>query len=191
MENTQMLIGLDIDDTIADLVPQWIARYNNKYSDSLVVKEIIDWDISKFVKPECGKKIYDLLIKNLYDDVLPVFGAIKGIHALREEGHKIAYVTSFCPTTAGRKYEWLNQYHLLEKEDIYMETTQKGTTCKSLRIDIMVDDNAETIQNLYKTCTGILYNRSWNSMSAYNLRARSWKDVLDLIKRVNKIKESK
>jgi 5'-nucleotidase len=177
-----MLIGIDIDDTVADLVPTWIKRYNQKYSDTLAVKEISDWDISKFVKPECGKKIYDLLIKNLYDDVLPIFGAIKGIHALREQGHQIVYITSFCPTTAGRKYDWLKEYHLIENLREYMECNNKAL----VRIDILIDDRAETIQNLSKSTIGILYNRPWNVEAiSHNLRARSWKDVLSFVNKIN------
>jgi 5'-nucleotidase len=186
-----LIIGIDIDDVICDLVLAWVKRYNEKYSDNLAVKEITDWDISKFVKPECGKKIYDLLIKNLYDDVLPVFGAIRGIHTLRETGHKIIYITNFCPTTAGKKYEWLSQYQLLDSEDIYMETTQKTRLCKAFRIDALIDDKAETIQNLHKACVGILFDKPWNHSISYSPRAKSWKDVLEFIRKIEEIKEKK
>jgi 5'-nucleotidase len=182
-----MLIGIDIDDTIADLVPRWLDRYNQKYVDNLVPKDITDWDIARFTKKECGKRIYDLLIKNLYDDVLPVFGAIKGIRNLREDGHKIIYITSFCPTTAGRKYDWLREYHLVENLHEYMECNNKPL----VRVDVLIDDRLETIQRLYKSCTGILYDKPWNHSISYNPRAKSWKDVVALIRKIDEIKKKK
>jgi 5'-nucleotidase len=182
-----MLIGLDIDDTVADLVSSaWLPRYNLLYRDSLTPKDTVDWDISKFVKKECGKKIYELLDNSLYDDVVPVFGAIRGIHALREQGHEIIYITSFCPSTSGRKFNWLKEFHLIDNPHDYMECNRKTL----LRIDILVDDKAETIENLYKTCTGILYERPWNKDSSA-IRAKSWKDVLTLVRKIEKIKEKK
>jgi hypothetical protein len=66
---------------------RWIWLYNYDYSDSLDYLDVDEWDVSKFVKPECGKKIFDyLLYKDLYDHVSPIPDAVWGVNMLREFG---------------------------------------------------------------------------------------------------------
>ena len=78
------ILALDIDSVLADLMPVWVERYNIDYNDNLTVKKIKDWDMSRFVKPECGKKIFDYLNDpNLYDYVNPIENAWEGVNALK------------------------------------------------------------------------------------------------------------
>ena len=57
----QLLIGVDVDEVVADLISEWLRRYNVKWNDTLKPEDIHGWAISDFVKPECGKAIYHLL----------------------------------------------------------------------------------------------------------------------------------
>jgi 5'(3')-deoxyribonucleotidase len=58
---TRKSIGIDLDDTLNELLNKWLYDYNQKYSDNLKRDDVIDWDWTKFVKPECGKDIYKFL----------------------------------------------------------------------------------------------------------------------------------
>ena len=53
-----MIVAVDIDDVIISLVPTWLHLYNKDYKDNLSKNDITDWQIDKFVKPECGINIY-------------------------------------------------------------------------------------------------------------------------------------
>src|SRR5512137_1810696 len=97
-------IAMDVDDVCAMLSETWVAKYNKDWNDNLKVNEITEWAIEKFVKPECGKRIFSYLDNpKLYDSVQPVEGARKGIKALRSMGYRVVFVTS-CPiVTSARK----------------------------------------------------------------------------------------
>ena len=59
-----MRILVDIDSTIADMMPVWLEMYNNDYGDRLEPEDITGWSIHTFVKHECGKKIYSYLSRD-------------------------------------------------------------------------------------------------------------------------------
>jgi 5'(3')-deoxyribonucleotidase len=59
-------IAIDLDDTLSLLGIDWIKAYNDMYGDTLQHEDITDWAIDTFVKPECGKAIYDLLTPHLF-----------------------------------------------------------------------------------------------------------------------------
>ena len=79
------IVAIDVDGTIADLAEIWLARYNKDWNDNLKKKAWIEWGVDKFVKPECGIKIFDYLEDpTIYDDVLPIEGAKEGVDWLRQ-----------------------------------------------------------------------------------------------------------
>jgi 5'-nucleotidase len=65
-------IGIDLDSTMSDLLPYWLNKYNQDYNDNLQQSDITDWDTSKFVKPECGKKIFDYIEQPNFFSNVPV-----------------------------------------------------------------------------------------------------------------------
>ena len=103
-----MVIGVDVDEVVADLLGTWISKYNTAWNDQLLVEQITDWDTTLFVKPECGSKIYDILCEpDLYEDVKPIAGALVEIEALRSKGHKVVYATSCVRCMIDQKMDWL------------------------------------------------------------------------------------
>ena len=52
---------IDMDSVICDLMTDWHNQYNKDYCDSLSVEKLKCWESEKYVKPECGTKIYDYL----------------------------------------------------------------------------------------------------------------------------------
>lgn len=90
-----MTILCDFDGVIADMLPAWVARYNEDYNDTLRPDAVDQWDMVPFVKPECGTKIFSYLHDpRLYHDVLPMAGALAGIEVLRARGNRVLIVTA-------------------------------------------------------------------------------------------------
>jgi 5'(3')-deoxyribonucleotidase len=177
-----ILIGLDIDGVVSETHSKWVAEYNRLSGDNLKVDEIVDWKISKFVKDGYKNKI-----PKLYDNILPVFGAIRGIKQLRDAGYKLLFITTPTKYTFGTKYFWLKKYHLLESDKEYIEAFDKSF----INVDILVDDSFENIKK--NKTIGILYNAPWNLSYVYpeQLRARNWKDVVTIIRQIQKLKNDK
>ena len=132
-----------MDGVVADLHTEWLNRYNHDYSDTLKPGDITMWDISRFVKPECGAKIWSYLHDpTLYDTMAPVDGALAGIKSIRAAGIRVVFVTSANTVQSGQKLFWLARHGFLEL--LYKSVSPDYVVAhdKSLmRADYMLDDH--------------------------------------------------
>jgi 5'-nucleotidase len=176
-----MIIGIDVDSVVADLHSVWISRYNKDYNDNLSLDgtEITDWDTSKFVKKECGTKIYDYLKDpTLYDEIKPVEDSLHIIEQLKEDFNpRIIYITTTPIETPGVKFNWLVKYGFLKKDELhnYYECRDKSL----IACNILLDDKYENARDAYRD--GILFTRPWNKKYDYHPRINSWIEFYDYI----------
>lgn len=155
------IIACDVDDIVANLLGEWLSRYNEKYDDDLLPEEIHSWDIDRYVKPECGKAIYRFLSDpTLYDSVEPHEHALETVAELREIGHLI-FVTS-CEGEIQRdhKFRWLRRKGFLGDH-------QKGDyiTCKDkwlIGADYLIDDGQHNVESFHRN--GLLVTRPHNKL---------------------------
>ena len=179
-------ICVDIDDVCASLVPYWLAEYNRDYNDTLKEKDILTWDVSNYVKPECGKKIYNYLSdRNMYDGIEDVTGAVRYTGWLREFGFRLIFVTFRGDFShSGRKFEWLNNNGFYVEDRDYVETNDKSI----IYADYMIDDNYENISNFRGY--GVLYTRPWNKHENHYHRVDNWKEFFEFILEKEKGKQN-
>lgn len=52
-----MTILCDVDSVVANIMPEWLRMYNEECGDALRPPDIVEWDMHKLVKPECGRKL--------------------------------------------------------------------------------------------------------------------------------------
>lgn len=176
-------IGIDIDDVCADLIPAWQGRYNAKYNDNQTREDWYDWDLTKVVKPECGALVYDILREpDLYDDVKPVEYALEGVNWLREQGHRVYFVTACgydeytIAASAGAKFAWLKRWGFLPSNRdaalSYVVTANKSMA----RVDLLLDDRASTIESF--PGHAVLYARPHNALyTGGHPRVRNWHEA--------------
>ena len=113
--NSNLVIGVDVDEVCADLLSEWLRRYNLKYRDTLRPEDITDWNIGAQVKPECGDKIYAILDEpDLYQNIVPMRGALEAVELLRELG-RVVFVTAGA-TNATEKFKWMKRWGFLPKQ---------------------------------------------------------------------------
>jgi len=156
-----MILGIDVDSVIADLSPAWFGRYNKDYNDNLTNDRITEWATEKFVKPECGIKIYDYLTDpTLYDDVEPIQDSLYFINLLREKGHRIVFITMTPIETPGVKFNWLVKHGYLKKDEKhnYVECRDKSL----INVDILLDDRFDTIRTFPRI--GVIFDQPWNRL---------------------------
>lgn len=165
------VVAVDVDGTIADLCSAWLGRYNNDYNDNLTPQAITAWDTSKFVKPECGKKIFDYLKDpSLYDEVKPIDDALDVIRDMEIDGNRVIYPTTTPIESSGAKYRWLKAYGFLENDKNYMEVSDKSL----VYAHFLLDDGSHNIQAFRGT--GIVYRQPWNSEFNCEFDATDWVD---------------
>jgi 5'(3')-deoxyribonucleotidase len=166
---------VDVDDVCALLGDTWLKRYNEDWDDTLTIEQLTDWDISKFVKPECGQHIFDYLnFPEIYNSVKPREGSIEGVHALRKIGYRVVFATSTPEPVRGKKLRWLEHWGYEPNRRDYVEIEDKSL----LLADFLIDDRWENISTF--DGMGVLFTRPWNATRAWPFRAKNWDDVVQM-----------
>lgn len=167
---------VDVDGVLADLCTAWLNAYNQDYDDNLVPENLTRWATHEFVKPECGRKIYDYLWdENLYADVYPIDGASAGVRWLRDKGHTVVYVTSGIQPA---KIRWLRDWNFLTDFDNWQFSDDVVITHNKRLIkgDYMIDDYPVNLDNF--SGQPILFAQPWNQDSSY-FPFPSWAHIIE------------
>lgn len=130
------LVCFDLDGVVADLVSKWLAHYNRDWADNLTPADITAWEWDRFVKPECGKRIYHYLSRpGFFADLAPLPGAIDGLRQLHERAEIV--VLSASPQNALRdKWRWVEKHVPFLKRRNIILTYRKDL----VRADVHIDD---------------------------------------------------
>jgi len=140
-----MNIILDIDDTIAHSLSEWLRIYNFKYNDNLTTQDITDWDITKFVK--CGNDIFNILEKpDFYKNILPIDGSVQFVNYLKSLGHRVIFVTTPYGKSAGKKLEWLCKHGFLPSKSKFHKDYVECNDKSLILADYIIDDKTSTIE---------------------------------------------
>jgi 5'(3')-deoxyribonucleotidase len=174
-----MIIAIDVDDTVLDLMNKWLSLYNSEYNDNIDKNKITQWNFSQFLKPECGNKIYDYLeFPNLYNYIAPIEGALEGINKLKNMGHRVIFVTAGMHKG---KYLRLKELGFLDKEEDYVEARDKSL----ILADVLIDDRPFNLWQ-FKGKYGIVFEEPWSDDEDLEYRAKDWKEVVSIIKKISK-----
>ena len=168
----QRIIALDVDDTLADLVPEWLRRHSVNFGEFINPENILDWNIQKYCKYDIFSTLKE---KNLYDGVKPIKNSLIGVKLLRKYG-RVIFITSAPIEQAGRKFLWLKEHGFDPKKEDYFEASDKSV----FRVDYIVDDNADTIDRQSKNegTKAIVFTRPWNKYYHSKYRVNDWKDLI-------------
>lgn len=108
MEVKTLLV--DMDSVIVDLMTEWFQRYNEEHGDDLSVERLQCWQTEKYVKAECGKKIYDYLdAPGLFRELSPLPDAVEVLERLAKR-YDILIVTSSRTYAYTEKEQWVNEH---------------------------------------------------------------------------------
>lgn len=144
-----LTLGVDVDEVCANLLGEWLRRYNLRYNDTKRPEDIRGWSMTENVKPECGEAIYDILHEpDLYDAVRPIPGALDAVQELRADGHRVVFVSSCVVGSVDAKVRWLIRHRFLP-----MQSQQKDFIACSDKVligaDFLFDDNVETCERFH------------------------------------------
>lgn len=141
---SHLTIAVDVDEVCADLLGEWLRRYNLKYHDYLYPENLDGWAMEPQVKPECGEKIFELITPEIYEQVLPIPGALFGINQLRTLG-RVVFVTS---GNGDAKLKWLQEWKFLKPGRVnghdpdFVSAKDKSL----IKADYLLDDNVDNVE---------------------------------------------
>ncbi len=169
-------LAVDLDEVCAGLLYPWVWHYNFLYDDNLEPEDMTDFDLTKFVKPECGKKMYDIILKqNIYPDVQPIPGAVDAMKKLNDI-FNIFIVSSGNNNyhTYPWKHDWLKQHMpFLDRRKFYFVTDKSGVGA-----DYLIDDGPHNLEVFEGH--RLLFTAPHNIGKKYNfdhVRVNTWADV--------------
>lgn len=168
-----MIVLVDVDSTIADLMPEWLRLYNNDYSDRLSPDMIKDWEMTKFVHLDCGTKIYSYLLRDdLYDGVKQVVGALDGCNYIESLGHRVVFVSS--GVYSYPKFRWMERHGFNTGKwgSNYIVCHDKSL----IKGDLLIDDGIHNIE-AFGVWNSLLFDQPWNRTFVAPFRVSSWRDV--------------
>lgn len=158
-----MEIVCDVDGVVADLLPAVLWRYNRDYDDKLTVSDVKTFDLTQWVKPQCGARINDYFAHpGLYDDVPLIAGALDGVRALRAAGHDLLFASSCYFVMTDQKAEWLTRHELIEKRQDLMLPHDFVPIHQKWRLTghLLIDDGAHNVDAWVKTSRPAILFRS-------------------------------
>jgi len=135
------IIAIDMDDTIAKLVHDWIQTVNEYEGENVLMEDITCWNIDKYFK--CKSKVYSYLNYDLFRN-LPVIEESQRVIKELMNHYEVFIVTSATsyPDTLKAKVDWLEEhFSFISPNNIVL--------CGSKRIikaDIMIDDGVHNLE---------------------------------------------
>jgi 5'(3')-deoxyribonucleotidase len=166
-----MIIGMDVDDVVADLIGEWLARYRNRTGDQLRPEHIRDWHIEGYAKKMPQHEFRSIMHEpDLYGGVRPHEGALNMVNTLKDAGHRIVYITACPGNTAGAKREWLVHHGFLHTRDQHRDFITAHDKSLVSGVDILIDDRVENVEQFPKKA--LLVRRPHNEdMACFRPRA--------------------
>ena len=177
-----MIFGIDVDHTIAYSEPK-INEYLLRVSPN---SQLNYSEYHKGVEKTVMYRALDLMVyEGVFMNLAPVKNAVYAMNEIKSRGHIIHYVTNRykCYSKNLRKAQaellvWLekNKFPFLENSTVVnSDIEDKGTLCKRLGVDILIDDLPKNLGYAEKAGIGcILYTAPWNKSCKLYDRIDSW-----------------
>jgi 5'(3')-deoxyribonucleotidase len=177
-KNNKPTILLDIDDTLNNLKEVWIDLYNKLYKDDLDHNLITDWDISRFVKPEAKRGIYDILrTPTLFSKMVTPLPHSEDVVCWLAERAKL-YIVSYSvyPSIIYEKMEWMTKYFPCIDQGNLIFCKDKSM----IKGDYLIDDHYKNLEHF--DGKRLLMYASHNSTYKTNgkmFRVDGWLEIKD------------
>jgi 5'(3')-deoxyribonucleotidase len=132
---------VDLDSIVVDLWTPWAARYNERTGDTLTIEQITDWGVSAAKKR--GALFGVLKDPGFFASLRPFPGALQGLKAIADAGHRVVIVSAGRSYALSDKVEWVEKH--LPWLDI--ETSLVLTFAKELVVgDVLFDDGPHNVE---------------------------------------------
>ena len=186
-----MKIGIDIDDTLTSFsdiyyseLQKWLLKKGIiKYGENIFSKDVKDikFDFKEFWNNCMLDITLNIECKN---------GASEIINKLLNEGHEVYIITArsnnFFDGYIEKTKKWLGKRNI-NYTDSYFNSNDKLDVMKFLKLDVMIDDNKQVIDNaLDLNIKGIIMNTMFNSDYNKCDRAYTWYDVYYYVNEIKK-----
>ena len=176
-----MTILVDMDDTIEQLLQEWVRRANEKYDRNVTLDEITDWNVAAPYAGVTKKEIYGVTYEpGFWSSIEPMPGAAEALKHFMDEGHQVYIVTATEIEHVEEKMKGL-----LFRYFPFLSWEQVIITCRKqlIRGDVLIDDGVHNLEGgkYKKILFTAPHNRAYDAEANGMIRVRTWDEVVRII----------
>ena len=188
-----MLIGVDLDEVLADLLSAFIRYHNDKYGTSLDREGFHSYDLWKAwggTREDAVQKVKDFYKTKYFKNITPLSGSVRGIDILCKTNELIV-ITSRPSYVEEETKEWINYYFPDKFSDIYFVANpyqpgiykrKKSDICRELGVDVFIEDCFNYARDCANNGTHVfLFDSPWNrsgKLPTGVVRVKSWGEIV-------------
>jgi uncharacterized HAD superfamily protein len=192
-----MIIGIDIDDVIADFVPIISLYHNELYGGSLSKADFISYDFWKVwggTKEEAVRKVDEMFANSMYFLKIPtVENSIPSLARLKEQGVVLHAITGRRNNAIQPTTEWIEKYfpntfastHFTNMHCLEGRSVKKSKICKELGVTILIEDFIDhALDCAENNIRVLLFDSPWNQNVPKHEKIEkvfSWDEILKKI----------
>ena len=176
-DRSRLRIAVDMDEVIADAFSKHLRHYNQQTGAQLTTEMVTKSGLGPLIPVERRDQFNAIPhADGFFADLEVVAGSQEALRELAR--HHDVYITSAAmdvPNSFADKFEWLEQH-------FSFIPTSRVVFCGAKNIidaDVLIDDRSRHFKGFRGT--GILFTAPHNAAEAADLRADSWKDVLEIL----------
>lgn len=177
----KLTILVDMDDTIENLLEEWVHVLNEQHGCRVLLDDIHSWDLTEAYPAISKEQVYAPLYSNaLWRRVRPKWDAVEYLQKLIDDGHEIYIVTSSNYKTISTKTRAiLGRYFPFISMDHVIVCSKK----QMIHGDVMVDDGVHNLigGDYFKILMTAAHNRDYDAESNGMHRVNNWKEAYAMI----------
>jgi len=187
-----MKIGIDLDEVLAELMPELIDFYNESQNTSFKIEEFHFFNLEKVwggTREEAIKKVHEFYKSPSFDKIKPIIGCKEVLDILKKE-NELFIITSRPKNLEFSTKQWLEKYFPNTFSGVFFtnqfslseEKTTKLEICNSLGIEVFIDDHIDyALECLSSNRKVFLFNKPWNQkfeIPESIQRVSNWNEIL-------------
>lgn len=172
-------VGIDIDNTIWDLISPWLEWYNILYLDNIKYKQITEYSFFDITTKATKKEMYDILhTPEFWNYVKPFKDSYSALKKFNNE-FELYIVTKTSYKTPSKKFDNFFNYFPFLSEKQLVNTSNKSL----LNIDVLIDDYVKNLGN--NTKYNFLINTPYNKKYSNYFKVKNLSEAYDIINFLN------
>jgi 5'(3')-deoxyribonucleotidase len=186
-----MIVGIDLDDTLAASLDSFIEFHNEEYGTKLKFEDFKAYTLNEIIglpREEEANRL-DLFDKSkFFDKIKPIKGSQKAIRSLIKS-NRLVIITARVKSMEKKTRDWLAKYFPELKEIVFISEDYKGyiktkvEVCKEIGAEVMIDDKASfALECASEGIKVLLLDYPWNTNvkdGPLIVRVDSWEEILE------------